>query len=185
MRAVTDVPIKFLGTGEKLDGFEPFHPDRLADRILGMGDVMTLIERAESTYNEEEAIRLQRKLMDNQFTLQDFLEQLQKIRRMGSFSQILGMIPGMSRLQMEGALDQEEMEGRISQVEAIINSMTMKERSNPRILNASRKRRIAAGSGVEVRDINDLLKQFRQMQKMMKQLKKGRMPSLPGLPRLG
>jgi signal recognition particle subunit SRP54 len=180
MRAVADVPIKFLGTGEKLDGFEVFHPDRLADRILGMGDVMTLIEKAEETFDEKEAMKLQKKLMENQFTLQDFLEQLQKIRQMGSFSKVLGMIPGMSRLQNE--IDEEEVEQRIRRVEAIINSMTYKERENPKILNASRKKRIATGSGVQVRDVNDLIKQYRQMKKMMGQLRKGRMPSIPGMP---
>ena len=143
---------------------------------------MSLIEKAEETYSEEEALRLQKKLMKNQFTLQDFLEQMQKIRRMGSFTQILNMIPGMSRLQLQNQIDQEEVEARIKHVEAIINSMTTDERTYPRKLNASRKRRIAAGSGVEVRDVNDVLKQFRQMQTMMDQLRKGRMPKIPGFP---
>ncbi|MCU0496297.1 MAG: signal recognition particle protein [Anaerolineae bacterium] len=182
MRAVTNVPIKFLGTGEKIDGFEVFHPDRLADRILGMGDIMTLIEKAEAAYDEAEAEKLQKKLMENQFTLQDFLEQLQKIRRMGPISQIMNMIPGMSQLQMQNQMDQETVEKRIKRVEAIINSMTRTERNNPKILNASRKKRIASGSGVEVRDVNDLLKQFRQMQDMMGQIRKGRFPKIPGLP---
>jgi len=182
MRAVADVPIKFLGTSEKTDGFEVFHPDRLTDRILGMGDMMTLIEQAESAYSEKEAEELQRKMLRNQFTLQDFLDQLQKIRKMGSFANILGMIPGMSRMKMQGAINDEDIENRISRVEAIINSMTPAERENPKILNASRRRRIAAGSGVEVRDVNDLIKQFRQMQKMMNQMRKGKMPNIPGLP---
>jgi signal recognition particle subunit SRP54 len=182
MRAVTDVPIKFLGTGEKLDGFEIFHPDRLTDRILGMGDVMTLIEKAEEAYDEAEAMKLQQKLMKNQFTLQDFLDQLKKIRGMGPIGQIMNMIPGMGRMQLQNQINQEEVEARLKKVEAIINSMTIAERNNPKLLNASRKRRIAAGSGVEVRDVNDVLKQFRQMQKMMDQLRKGRMPSLPGMP---
>lgn len=182
MRAVTNVPIKFLGTGEKLDGFEIFHPDRLVDRILGMGDVMSLIEKAEEAFDEQEALKLQKKLMQNQFTLQDFLEQLQKIRRMGSIGQILGMIPGMSRLQLKNQVNQEDVEKRIKRVEAIINSMTRDERANPRKLNASRKRRIAAGSGVEVRDVNDVLKQFQQMQTMMSQLRRGRLPNIPGFP---
>lgn len=174
MRAVTGVPIKFLGTSEKIDGFEMFHPDRLADRILGMGDVLTLIEKAEAAYDEQEAMRLQKKLMQNEFTLQDFLEQLQKIRRMGPIAQIMNMIPGMNRFQEQ--VDEEEMEQRLSRVEAIINSMTQRERAKPDILNASRKKRIAAGSGVEVRDVNDLIKQYRNMQKLMSQLRKGRMP---------
>jgi signal recognition particle subunit SRP54 len=182
MRAVTDVPIKFLGTGEKIDGFEVFHPDRLADRILGMGDVMSLIERAEEAFDEQEALKLQQKLMENQFTLQDFLEQLQKIRKMGPINQILGMIPGVSRMQLKNEIDQEEVEQRIKRVEAIINSMTPYERAQPRKLNASRKKRIASGSGVEVRDVNEVLKQFNQMQKMMGQIRKGRMPNLPGMP---
>jgi signal recognition particle subunit SRP54 len=182
MRAVTDVPIKFLGTGEKIDGFEVFHPDRLADRILGMGDVMSLIERAEEAFDEQEALKLQQKLMENQFTLQDFLEQLQKIRKMGPINQILGMIPGVSRMQLKNQIDQEEVEQRIKRVEAIINSMTPYERAQPRKLNASRKKRIASGSGVEVRDVNEVLKQFNQMQKMMGQIRKGRMPNLPGMP---
>jgi signal recognition particle subunit SRP54 len=184
MRAVTNVPIKFLGTGEKLDGFEIFHPDRLVDRILGMGDVMTLIEKAEEAFDEEEAIRLQKKMMQNKFDLQDFLDQMQKIRKMGPLTQIMGMIPGLSKLQMNNQLDQQDVDARFKRIEAIINSMTAYERSRPDKLNASRKRRIAAGAGVEVRDVNDLLKQFRQMQTMMSQLRKGRMPSIPGMPNL-
>lgn len=180
MRAVTGVPIKFLGTGEKLDGFEIFHPDRLVDRILGMGDVMTLIEKAEEAYDEAEALKLQKKLLENQFTLQDFLEQLQKIRKMGPISQLLMMMPGMSRFRDQ--INNEEAEKRLRRVEAIINSMTPQEREKPKILNASRKKRIAAGSGVEVRDVNDVLKQFQQMQTMMGQLRKGKFPGMSGLP---
>lgn len=179
MRAVADVPIKFLGTGEKIDGFELFHPDRLADRILGMGDVMTLIEKAEEAYDEREAMRLQEKLMKNQFTLQDFLEQLQKIRRMGSMASLLGMIPGLGRLRDQ--IDQEEVEKRIKRVEAIIYSMTKEERAKPQLLNSSRRKRIASGSGVEVKDVNDLMKQFRQMQDMMGQIRRGGMPNIPGM----
>ncbi len=180
MRAVTGVPIKFLGTGEKLDGFEEFHPDRLASRILGMGDVLTLIEKAQQEFDEREALKLQKKLLENQFTLQDFLEQLQKIKRMGSITQLMGMIPGLGRLADQ--IDQDEMEKRIRRVEAIINSMTYAERSNPKILNASRRRRIAAGSGVQVRDVNDVLKQFQEMQTLMGQVRKGRFPGMRGLP---
>ena len=183
MRAVTGVPIKFLATGEKLDGFEPFYPDRLAQRILGMGDVMTLIEKAEAEFDEKEAEKLQKKLMQNQFTLQDFLEQLKKIRKMGPITQLLDMVPGMSRFRDQ--IDQQDMEKRISRVEAIINSMTMKERQNPKILNASRRKRIATGSGVQVRDVNEVLKQFQDMQKLMSQMGKGGrgMPGMPRLPR--
>lgn len=181
MRAVTDVPIKFLGTSEKMDGFELFHPDRMVDRILGMGDMMTLIEKAEEAFDEKEAIKLQEKMMKNQFTLQDFLEQLQRIKKMGPIGNVLGMIPGVSKMQLQGALQNEEVEGRIKRVEAIINSMTPKERENPKTLNASRRKRIARGSGVEVRDVNDVIKQFRQMQKMMQQLRRGKMPNIPGM----
>ena len=181
MRSVTGVPIKFLATGEKLDGFEAFHPDRLAQRILGMGDVMTLIEKAEASFDEAEAMRLQKKLMQNQFTLQDFLEQLQKVKNMGSIGQLLGMIPGMNRLRDQ--IDQQDVEKRIKRVEAIINSMTFAERNNPKVLNASRKKRIATGSGVEVRDVNDVLRQFNDMQKLMSQVRKGRFPNIPGMPR--
>jgi signal recognition particle subunit SRP54 len=181
MRAVTGVPIKFLATGEKLDGFEPFYPDRLAQRILGMGDVMTLIEKAEAEFDEAEAEKLQRKMLQNQFTLQDFLDQLKKIKRMGPITQLLDMVPGMSRFRDQ--IDQKDMEKRISRVEAIINSMTMKERQNPKILNASRRKRIAQGSGVEVRDVNEVLKQFQDMQKLMAQMGRGRMPGMPRLPR--
>ncbi len=181
MRAVTDVPIKFLGTSEKMDGLELFHPDRLTDRILGMGDMMTLIEKAEEEFDEAEAIKLQEKMMRNEFTLQDFLEQLQRIRRMGPIGQIMGMIPGMSKLQMQGQIDNQEVETRIRRVEAIINSMTAYERENPKKLNSSRKKRIARGSGVPVSEVNNVLKQFREMQKMMKMLKRGKMPNIPGL----
>jgi signal recognition particle subunit SRP54 len=174
MRAVTGVPIKFLGTSEKMDGFEVFHPDRLASRILGMGDVLTLIEKAEEAFDEREAMKLQKKLMENQFTLQDFLEQLQRVRKMGSLKSILKMVPGMERAIKE--IDEEEMEKRIRRVEAIINSMTPKERNNPKVLNASRRQRIARGSGVQVRDVNDVIKQFRDMQTMMEKMKKGRSP---------
>jgi signal recognition particle subunit SRP54 len=182
MREVTHVPIKFLGTGEKIDGFEIFHPDRLVDRILGMGDMLTLIEKAEEEFDEEEAEALAKKMMQNQFTLQDFLEQLQRIKRMGPIANILGMIPGMSKLQMAGKIDQNEMEGRLKRVEAIINAMTLKERSNPKVLNASRRRRIATGSGVQVRDVNDVLTQFQQMQTLMSQMRKGKMPK--GMPNI-
>lgn len=183
MRAVTGVPIKFLGTAEKLDGFEQFHPDRLAQRILGMGDVLSLIEKAEQQFDEQEALKLQKKLLQNQFTLQDFLEQLQKIRRMGSIASLLGMIPGMARVKDQ--INQEDVEKRIKRVEAIINSMTPYERNNPKIINASRKKRIAKGSGVEVRDVNEVLKQFADMQRLMSQVRKGRLPGFPGMPRGG
>ena len=186
MRHVTGVPIKFMGTGEKISiqNFEMFHPDRIAQRILGMGDVMTLIETVEQQFDDEEAERMQQRLMENEFTLQDFLEQLQKIRRMGSISRILGMIPGMSKLQNNEAFNEQDIEQRIKRVEAILNSMTPQERNRPKLLSkggASRKRRIAKGSGTEVREINDVIKQYRQMKKMMDGLRKGKMPNIPGL----
>ncbi len=183
MRAVTGVPIKFMGTGEKVsaDTLELFHPDRIAQRILGMGDIMSLIEKTESLYEEEEALRLQSKIMKNEFTLQDFLDQLQKIRRMGPLGKVMGMIPGMSKLQMQSDFNDEDIEKRIKKVEAIINSMTPHERRHPRILKASRKKRIASGSGVEVRDVNELLKQFKQMSRLMNQISRGKLPNIPGL----
>ncbi len=179
MRAVTGVPIKFLGTGEKIDGFEVFHPDRLAQRILGMGDVLTLIEKAQTAFDEEEAIKLQKKLMQNQFTMQDFLEQLQKVKKLGSIGNLMGMIPGMGKLKDQ--IDPEEMEKRLSRVEAVMNSMSLKERRNPKLMDASRKKRVARGAGVEVRDVNEVLKQFADMQRLMGEVRKGRL-NLPGMP---
>jgi len=183
MRAVTGVPIKYMGTGEKVsaDTLELFHPDRIAQRILGMGDIMSLIEKTETLYEEEEALRLQSKIMKNEFSLQDFLDQLQKIRSMGPLGKVLGMIPGMSKLRTQADFNDDDIEQRIKKVEAIINSMTPQERRHPRILKASRKKRIAAGSGVEVRDVNELLKQFKQMSRLMNQLSRGKMPNIPGL----
>lgn len=183
MRAVTGVPIKFLTTGEKItsDTLEEFHPDRLASRILGMGDMLTLIERAEEAFDEEEAERLSRKLLKNQFTLEDFLKQLQQVKRMGSIGQILDMVPGMGRLRQQMNIDNEEAQKQLKKVEAIIYSMTPVERRNPKLLNASRKRRIAVGSGTSVQDINALLKQFREMQRMMKMIGSGHMPKIPGM----
>ncbi len=181
MRAVTGVPIKYMGVGEKLDGFEPFHPDRLASRILGMGDMMSLIERAEQAFDEKEAERLQRKMLKNQFTLEDFLDQMQKIKRMGTIGQILDMLPGMGQLRKQLDINNEDAQKQMKKVEAIIYSMTPVERRNPKLLNASRKRRIAEGSGTTVQDVNALIKQFREMQKMMKMLGSGRMPKIPGI----
>ena len=171
MRAVTGIPIKFLGTGEKADALEVFHPDRLASRILGMGDVLTLIERAEATFDQEQAERLERKLREASFDLEDFLEQLQQVRNMGPLSQILDLVPGMGKLVQD--VSPEVTDRQFKRIEAMILSMTPEERRNPRILNASRKKRIARGSGTTVQELNALLKQFRQMQRMMKQLGKG------------
>lgn len=181
MREVTGVPIKYMGVGEKLDALEIFHPDRLASRILGMGDVLSLIERAEQTFDEREAEELQRKLLKNQFTLEDFLKQLHQVRRMGPIGQILDMLPGMGRMRQQLNIDNEEAQQQLKKVEAIIYSMTPAERRNPKLMNASRKRRVAAGSGTEVQDVNALLKQFREMQRLMKMVGKGKMPNIPGM----
>ena len=181
MRAVTGVSIKFLGTGEKTDALEVFHPDRLASRILGMGDVLTLIERVEAAFDQEQAERLEHKLREASFDLEDFLEQLQQVRNMGPLSQILDLVPGMGRLVQD--MSPEITDRQFKRVEAMILSMTPEERRNPRILNASRKKRIARGSGTTVQELNALLKQFRQMQRMMKQLGKGR-KSMQGLMRM-
>ncbi|HEY68689.1 MAG TPA: signal recognition particle protein [Thermoflexia bacterium] len=181
MRAVTGVPIKFLGTGEKTDALEVFHPDRLASRILGMGDVLTLIERAEAAFDEEQAERLERKLLEASFDLEDFLEQLRQVRKMGPLSQILDLVPGMGKLVRD--VSPEITDRQFKHVEAIILSMTPEERRNPRIINGSRRKRIARGSGTTVQEVNALLKQFRQMQRMMKQLGTGK-GGLRGLMRM-
>jgi signal recognition particle subunit SRP54 len=172
MRSVTGVPIKFLGVGEKVDALEAFHPDRLASRILGMGDVLSLIEKAEQTIDQEEAQKAAEKLLGGQFNLEDFLGQLQQIKKMGPLSQLLEMVPGFRGVTKEVSPEMTDRELR--KVEAIISSMTPEERRNPRIINASRKRRIARGSGTQVQDVNSLLTQFRQMQRMMKQLTSGK-----------
>ena len=182
MREVTGVPIKYMGVGEKPDAFEIFHPDRLASRILGMGDMLTLIEQTEELYDEKEAEALQKKLMKNQFTLEDFLGQIRKMNRMGSIGKILDMVPGMGRLKKQIDFNDQDAQDRMKRVEAIILSMTSKERQKPKVLNASRKRRIAQGSGTSVQEVNQLLKQFRDMRKMIEQIKKGRMP--PGFPNM-
>jgi signal recognition particle subunit SRP54 len=166
IRAVTGAPILFAGTGEKLDALEVFHPDRMATRILGMGDVLTLIERAEQAYDEKEALALQRKLRRNEFTLGDFRDQLRAVRKMGAVGDLLGMIPGMKKLTK--GMDMSGAETELKRTEAIINSMTHEERDNAAIINGSRRRRIAAGSGVTVADVNKFLKQFQQTKKMMK-----------------
>ena len=172
MREVTSVPIKFLATGEKLDAFEVFHPDRMASRILGMGDVLTLIEKAQTEMNEAEAREASDKLLAGEFTLEDFLKQMQQIKRLGPIGQLMEMVPGFSR--MAGDVDLSSAESEMGRIEAIIQSMTPDERRNPRVLKASRKRRVASGSGTSVQDVNALLKQFREMQRMMKQLQQGR-----------
>ncbi len=165
VKAVTGKPIKFIGTGEKLDMIEPFHPERMASRILGMGDVLTLIEKAEQAIDQKKAAELEQRLRQNKFTLKDFYDQLVQLKSMGSMQDILGMLPGMGAMK-----DVKVDESALSRVEAIILSMTPHERENPMCLNSSRKRRIALGCGQKVEDINRLLKQFDQMQQMMKQM---------------
>jgi signal recognition particle subunit SRP54 len=176
---VTGVPIKFLGTGEKSTDLEGFHPDRLASRILGMGDVLTLIERAEEVFDEEQALEMEEKLRTATFTLEDFLDQLQQVKKMGPMSQLMDMIPGLSSLA--GQIPAEVTDKQLVKIEAMVNSMTPTERQNPRIIGGSRKRRIARGSGTTVQDLNQLLSQFRQMQKIMKQMSKGRMPDVSSM----
>ncbi|GMQ78652.1 MAG: signal recognition particle protein [Anaerolineae bacterium] len=179
MREVTGVPIKFLGTGEKVTALEEFHPDRLASRILGMGDVLTLIEKAQEEMDQEQAVEAGKRLLAGQFNLEDFLKQMQQIKKMGPVAQIMDMIPGMGK--MVGDVDLSGAEKDLKRIEAIIQSMTPRERKNPKIIKASRKRRIASGSGTTVQDVNVLLRQFRQMQNMMKQLKRGRGKNLASL----
>jgi signal recognition particle subunit SRP54 len=171
IKAVTGKPVKFVGLGEKLDALEVFHADRLVSRILGMGDILTLVEKAHSVFDEKEAERLQKKLKKSQFDLEDFKAQLQQIKKMGSLESIMGMIPGMGKLmkQMEGAAPPEK---EMKRIEAIIDSMTREERANHTLINGSRRLRIAKGSGTSVQEVNQLLKRFSEAQKMMKQLQK-------------
>lgn len=169
IKAVTGKPVKFVGMGEKLDDLEPFHPERMASRILGMGDVLTLIEKAEETISEKDAEKLAKKFKENSFDLNDLLEQMKQIQKMGSLKQIMSMIPGVGKQLKDVDLDDKQF----SRVEALITSMTPYEREKPAIINPSRKRRIASGAGSSVQEVNKLLKQFEQMQKMMKQMKGG------------
>lgn len=164
IKSVTGRPIKFAGMGEKLDALEPFHPDRMASRILGMGDVLGLIEKAQSTFDMEQAQAMEKKLRKEEFTLDDFLSQLQQVRKMGSMEQILSMIPGVGNKLKDVQVDEKELK----RVEAVIQSMTKKERRDPNIINGSRRKRIALGSGTKVQDVNRLLKQFAEARKMMK-----------------
>lgn len=175
--AITGKPVKFAGVGEKIDDLEPFHPDRMADRILGMGDVLSLIEKAKSTVDEKEQMRLAKKMQENKFDMNDLLAQFNQIEKMGSISSIVRMLPGANKIKDE---DIDEM--KMVHTKAIIYSMTKKEREKPSIIDAKRKRRIAAGSGTQVQDVNALLKQFDMMQKMMKQLKGGKGKRMPKLP---
>lgn len=173
VKAVTGCPIKFVGMGEKLEALEPFYPDRMASRILGMGDVLSLIEKAQDVYDIETAKKMEKKLRKDEFTLDDFLDQLQQVRKMGSFEQILGMLPGMGNIkkQLEG-VDVDFNGKEIKHIEAIIRSMTPRERADISVINGSRRKRIAAGSGTRVQDVNKIIKQFAEMKKMMKKMKK-------------
>ncbi|WP_217912981.1 signal recognition particle protein [Miltoncostaea marina] len=178
VRAVSGKPILFVGTGEKVDALEPFHPDRMASRILGMGDVMSLIEKAQATVDVDDAKRLEQKIRGGSLTLEDFLEQMHQVRRMGPMSQVLGMIPGFRNAAK--ARDLQVDDGQLDRVEAIIRSMTLQERRHPEIINGSRRRRIASGSGTSVQEVNQLLSQFKQMRKLMKQMGRGGLPALLG-----
>lgn len=169
IKSVVDKPIKFIGTGEKMDAIDVFHPNRMADRILGMGDVISLVERAQEQYDEEEARKLQKKIAKNQFGFDDFLSQIQQIKKMGSMKDLVGMIPGAGKAMKDVDIDDNSFKG----IEAIIHSMTPEERSNPALIDASRKKRIGKGSGTSVQEVNQLLKQFNQMSKMMKMMQGG------------
>ncbi|MEP6693546.1 MAG: signal recognition particle protein [Chloroflexota bacterium] len=185
IRAATGVPVKFLGVGEKLDALEVFHPDRLAQRILGMGDILTLVERAQETVDRKTAEEQAKKIMEARFTFDDFYTQLQQLKKMGPLGDLLKMIPGMGGLAKQ-LPEGPEAEAELKRIEAIISSMTKAERAEPTLINGSRRKRIAAGSGTNVSDVNQLLKQFAEMQKMMKQMgalaKGGRLPKMPGMP---
>ncbi len=181
IKAVVDKPIKFLSTGEKMDNLDLFYPDRMAQRILGMGDVVSLVEKAQEVFDEDEAKRLNQKIRKNQFNFEDFLTQLQQIKKMGSIKDIVGMLPGMNKMMKDVDID----DNAFAPIEAIIKSMTPKERQNPDIINGNRRKRIADGSGTSIQQVNNLMKQFEDMRKMMKMMNKTGGKGLPkmGLPR--
>lgn len=182
VRSVTNKPIKYIGMGEKMEDLEPFYPDRMASRILGMGDVLTLIDKVQQNIDEQEAKEMQKKMLSNEFTLGDFLSQMQQIKKMGPLKDLMGMIPGMNKFNLDEALNGVDPSKEMAKTEAIIQSMTREERLNPSILNGPRKKRIANGSGRSIAEVNRLLKQFEEMKKMMKQMnnmqkgKKGKLP---------
>ncbi|HEX5614814.1 MAG TPA: signal recognition particle protein, partial [Acidimicrobiia bacterium] len=188
VKEVVGKPILFAGTGEKLEDFEPFHPDRMAGRILGMGDVMTLIEKAEAAYDDDQRVKAEQILREGQFTLEDFLEQMQQVKKMGPLQNLVGMMPGLPKEVKNAEID----DNQLVRVEAIIHSMTPEERRNPAIINGSRRTRIARGCGVTTSEVNNLLKQFKQVQQMMRSMgglpgmgrKKGKKGKGAGLPRL-
>ena len=182
IRQIVDKPIKFISTGEKMEALDQFYPDRMANRILGMGDVLSLVERAQQAFDEDEAARLNKKIRSNNFTFEDFYAQLQQIKKMGNIKDLMGMVPGMSKAVKDVDISNDSFKP----IEAIINSMTAKERQNPDILNPSRKNRIVAGSGTSIQEVNNLLKQFEDMRKMMKMMNKVqdgkmKMPNLGGM----
>ena len=187
IRTVVNKPIKFVGTGEKMEAIDPFHPSRMVDRILGMGDIVSLVEKAQEQFDEEEAKRLQKKIAKNQFDFNDFMNQIQQIKKMGNLKDLAAMIPGVGKALKDVEIDDNAFKG----IEAIIQSMTPKERTNPEILNSSRRQRIAKGSGTNIQDVNRLIKQFDQTRKMMKMVTgsnmgkmMARMPKIPGMPKL-
>ena len=179
IRTVVNKPIKFIGTGEKLEAIDQFHPNRMADRILGMGDVVSLVERAQEQFDEEQAKKLQRKLVRNQFDFNDFLAQIEQIKKMGNIKELIGMIPGIGNSIKDMDIDDDAFKS----VEAIIHSMTPQERENPDIINASRRERIARGSGTTIQEVNRLMKQFDQIRKTMKSVAGGKFPGMPGMKR--
>ena len=187
IRTVVTKPIKYIGTGEKMEAIDAFYPERMADRILGMGDVVSLVERAQQQYDEEEAKRLQKKIQKNQFDFDDFLNQIHQIKKMGNLKDLASMIPGVGKAIRDIDIDDNAFKG----IEAIIYSMTPQERKNPAILNTSRRQRIAKGSGTNIQEVNRLIKQFYQTRKMMKMVTgagmkgmMGRMKGMPGMPKL-
>ena len=187
IRTVVTKPIKFIGTGEKMEAIDVFHPARMADRILGMGDVVSLVERAQEQYDEEEAKRLQKKIQKNQFDFNDFYNQIQQIKKMGNLKELAGMIPGVGKAIRDVDIDDHAFTG----IEAIIQSMTPKERTNPELLNTSRRQRIAKGSGTNIQEVNRLIKQFDQTRKMMRMVTgnkmagmMARMKGMKGMPKM-
>ncbi|MEQ8810190.1 MAG: signal recognition particle protein, partial [Imperialibacter sp.] len=168
IRAVVDKPIKFISTGEKMDAIDLFHPDRMAQRILGMGDVVSLVEKAQEAFDQQEADRINKKIRKNQFGFDDFLSQIDQIKKMGNIKDLMGMIPGMGKALKDVDVDDDSFKP----IEAIIKSMTPKERENPDLINGSRRQRIAKGSGTSIQEVNNLMKQFEQMRKMMKTMNK-------------
>jgi signal recognition particle subunit SRP54 len=179
IKAVTKKPIKFIGVGEKLDALEPFFPDRAASRILGMGDVLSLIEKAQAEFDEKEAVVLEQRLKKREFDLEDFQKQLKQLKKLGSMEQILGMLPGLGQLKQLRKLKPDERE--LVKIEAIINSMTRQEKRNYKIINGSRRKRIAGGSGTKIQDVNRLLKNFVQTKKMMERMTQKGLAGMPSI----